>query len=104
MRGTDSLQDRLAAQDYFDKHDIRRLLRELTEELYIRRPSDPVRFLAEKLAARAGKKKHATAGNPIARPGAADEVAAAVVFALENAYMTGAVLEIDGGLVVAPPK
>lgn len=53
MRGTDSLQDRLAAQDYFDKHDIRRLLRELTEELYIRRPSDPVRFLAEKLAARA---------------------------------------------------
>ena len=45
-----------------------------------------------------------TAGNPIARPGAADEVAAAVVFALENAYMTGAVLEIDGGLVVAPPK
>ena len=45
-----------------------------------------------------------TAGNPIARPGAAEEVAAAVVFALENAYMTGAVLEIDGGLVVAPPK
>ena len=45
-----------------------------------------------------------TAGNPIARPGAADEVAAAVVFALENAYMTGAVLEVDGGLVVAPPK
>jgi NAD(P)-dependent dehydrogenase (short-subunit alcohol dehydrogenase family) len=45
-----------------------------------------------------------TAGNPIARPGAAEEVAAAVVFALENAYMTGAVLEVDGGLVVAPPK
>ena len=35
---------------------------------------------------------------------AAEEVAAAVVFTLENAYMTGAVLEVDGGLVVAPPK
>ena len=45
-----------------------------------------------------------TAGNPIARPGAAEEVAAAVVFALENTYMTGAVVQVDGGLVVAPPK
>ena len=60
MRGTDSLQDRLAAQDYFDKHDIRRLLRELTEELYLCRPSDPVRFLAEKLAARAEQQTPST--------------------------------------------
>ena len=45
-----------------------------------------------------------TAGNPIARPGEAEEVAAAVVFALESTFMTGAVLEVDGGLVVAPPK
>ena len=45
-----------------------------------------------------------TSGNAIARPGRAEEVAEGIVFALQNTFMTGAVLEIDGGLIVAPPK
>ena len=56
-----------------------------------------------------GEKKDAvlkagTAANPIPRPGTADELARGIVFALENTFMTGAVLEIDGGWLVAPPK
>ena len=45
-----------------------------------------------------------TASHPVARPGTPEEVAAGIVFALENTFMTGSILEIDGGLVVAPPK
>ena len=39
----------------------------------------------------------ATANVPVKRAGAADEVAAAIVFALGNGYMTGASIDVDGG-------
>ena len=41
---------------------------------------------------------------PASRFGTPEEVASGIVFALGNTFMTGAVLEIDGGLIVAPPK
>jgi NAD(P)-dependent dehydrogenase (short-subunit alcohol dehydrogenase family) len=45
-----------------------------------------------------------TAGNPIARPGTADEVARGIVFALTNAFVTGSTIDVDGGWIVAAPK
>ena len=51
-----------------------------------------------------GEKKEAvlqqkTDHNPIARPGRPEEVASGIVFALQNTYMTGTVINIDGGHV-----
>ena len=37
---------------------------------------------------------------PIPRPGHPDEVGMGVVFALTNGYMTGQVVNVDGGLIV----
>jgi len=42
----------------------------------------------------------ATANNPIPRPGSADEVASGILFALENNFVTGTVIDVDGGATV----
>jgi NAD(P)-dependent dehydrogenase (short-subunit alcohol dehydrogenase family) len=42
----------------------------------------------------------ATATNPLARPGTADEVAEGIIFCLSNTYVTGTVIDVDGGAVV----
>ena len=39
----------------------------------------------------------ATASNLIPRAGTADEVAQAIVFAVENEFITGTTLDVDGG-------
>jgi NAD(P)-dependent dehydrogenase (short-subunit alcohol dehydrogenase family) len=39
----------------------------------------------------------AGAALPVGRVGRAEEVAAGYVLAMENGYMTGAVIDIDGG-------
>ena len=49
----DPLRDWQAAEEYFEEHDIRALLRELTEVLYLLRPPDPVGHLLKEFAARA---------------------------------------------------
>ena len=43
---------------------------------------------------------NATANNPVPRPGSADEVAMGILFALENNFVTGTVIDVDGGLTV----
>ncbi|NCX94021.1 MAG: SDR family oxidoreductase, partial [Gammaproteobacteria bacterium] len=43
---------------------------------------------------------HLTQSTPLRRLGTVEEVATAVIFALENDFYTGKVLEIDGGLVL----
>ncbi len=45
--------------------------------------------------------RSATAGNLIPRAGTADEVAHAIVFAIENEFMTGNVIDVDGGWLLA---
>lgn len=47
--------------------------------------------------ARAATLKKMTAGNPIPRPGTADEIATVVLTMLASAFMTGAVIDVDGG-------
>eukprot|EP00977_Amphora_coffeiformis_P026494 scaffold27147_cov160-Amphora_coffeaeformis.AAC.1 len=42
----------------------------------------------------------ATANNPIPRAGKPDEVAMGILFALENNFVTGTVIDVDGGLTV----
>ena len=42
----------------------------------------------------------ATQGFPIPRPGVAAEVAAAIVFAIENDYVTGTTIDVDGGALL----
>lgn len=44
--------------------------------------------------------QQATANNPIARPGTADEVAAGILSLLDNDFITGTVLDVDGGAVI----
>ncbi|MGI9512065.1 MAG: SDR family oxidoreductase [Anderseniella sp.] len=43
----------------------------------------------------------ATAGNLIPRPGTADEVAQGIVFAVQNEFITGTTIDVDGGLLVS---
>ena len=43
---------------------------------------------------------NATADNPLPRPGTADEVAEGVIFCLSNTFVTGTVIDVDGGAVV----
>lgn len=45
----------------------------------------------------------AAAGYPLGRTGTPDEVAAAVVFLADAAFVTGVVLPVDGGLSIASP-
>ena len=42
----------------------------------------------------------ATASNPIPRPGTADEVASGILFALTNNFVTGTIIDVDGGAAV----
>lgn len=41
-----------------------------------------------------------TAGNPIPRAGTPEEVAAAILFVLENEFVTGTIIDVDGGASV----
>ena len=41
-----------------------------------------------------------TAGNPVARAGTADEVASGILFALTNDFVTGTIIDVDGGAAV----
>ena len=43
----------------------------------------------------------ATANFPIPRPGRSDEVAQAIVFAVENDYITGTTIDVDGGWLLS---
>lgn len=49
---------------------------------------------------RTDKLKQMTAANAIPRPGQPDEVAKAIVFAVENDYATGTTIDVDGGWLV----
>ena len=40
----------------------------------------------------------AASGAPIARPGTSEEIADAVLFLVQNKFVTGVVLDVDGGL------
>jgi NAD(P)-dependent dehydrogenase (short-subunit alcohol dehydrogenase family) len=46
----------------------------------------------------AGMFEAASRQAPLARPGRADEVAHAIVFLAENSFVTGVILDVDGGL------
>ncbi len=46
--------------------------------------------------------KEATHGNLIPRAGTPDEVASAVLFLLENQFVTGTTVDVDGGAILAP--
>lgn len=48
-------------------------------------------------ARRAEMLKRSTAGNLIPRPGTADEVAQAIQFVVENDFVTGTTIDVDGG-------
>jgi NAD(P)-dependent dehydrogenase (short-subunit alcohol dehydrogenase family) len=41
--------------------------------------------------------EHIAAGNPARRIGTPDDVAAAVLFAMTNTFLTGVTLKVDGG-------
>lgn len=49
---------------------------------------------------RANQLQKATADQPIPRPGRAEEVAQAIVLTLSNEFMTGAVIDVDGGILL----
>jgi len=38
---------------------------------------------------------------PLGRVGLPDEVASAIILAMDNAYMTGVILDVDGGALLA---
>ncbi len=44
---------------------------------------------------------NATAGQPIARAGTADEVAEAILFVIGNDFVTGSTLNVDGGVLLS---
>jgi NAD(P)-dependent dehydrogenase (short-subunit alcohol dehydrogenase family) len=50
---------------------------------------------------RAATLARATANNLIPRPGTADEVARGIVFAIENDFVTGTTIDVDGGWLLA---
>jgi NAD(P)-dependent dehydrogenase (short-subunit alcohol dehydrogenase family) len=50
--------------------------------------------------ARAAMLQRATANALIKRPGTGDEVADAIVFAARNGYMTGSVIDVEGGILL----
>jgi NAD(P)-dependent dehydrogenase (short-subunit alcohol dehydrogenase family) len=43
---------------------------------------------------------HATEGNAIPRPGEAAEVAQAILFLVQNDYVTGTTVDVDGGALL----
>ncbi|MFB3105341.1 MAG: hypothetical protein ACE1ZA_10480 [Pseudomonadales bacterium] len=42
----------------------------------------------------------ATARHLISRPGTADEVASAILFVIENDFVTGTTVDVDGGWIL----
>lgn len=42
----------------------------------------------------------ATANNPVPRAGTPEEVASGILFALSNPFVTGTVIDVDGGAAV----
>ena len=50
---------------------------------------------------RTSKLEGATAGHPIPRPGTADEVAQGVLFTIQNDFVTGTTVDIDGGWLLS---
>ena len=50
---------------------------------------------------RTNKLEGATAGHPIPRPGTADEVAQGVLFTIQNDFVTGTTVDIDGGWLLS---
>jgi len=48
---------------------------------------------------RQGRLQNATAGNLVPRPGTAEEVAEAVVFVVQNKFVTGTTVDVDGGWI-----
>ena len=50
--------------------------------------------------ARAGFLERATANTPLKRAGAAEEVAAGVLFVIENDFVTGTTVDVDGGALL----
>ena len=42
-----------------------------------------------------------TAGHLIERPGTADEVAQGIVFAVQNDFITGTTIDVDGGWLLS---
>lgn len=65
-----------ADHDYFQKHGVERLLAELVNELAAKKPADPCRYIADKVAPLAGK-GGAAASAPAAAPKAAPAAAPA---------------------------
>jgi NAD(P)-dependent dehydrogenase (short-subunit alcohol dehydrogenase family) len=51
-------------------------------------------------AARVDFFRHVTANQPLARPGTPEEIAAAYLFAMGSTFLTGVVIDIDGGFLV----
>ena len=45
--------------------------------------------------------KNATKDNIIKRAGTANEVAKAIIFAIENEFITGTTIDIDGGWILS---
>ena len=52
-------------------------------------------------AERTSKLEGATAGHPIPRPGTADEVAQGVLFTIQNDFVTGTTVDVDGGWLLS---
>jgi len=50
---------------------------------------------------RSTKLDAATAGHVIPRPGTAVEVASAVIFAIQNDFVTGTTVDVDGGWLLS---
>ncbi len=47
------------------------------------------------------KLKAMTAGNVIKRPGRPEEVAQGILFAMENEFVTGTTVDVDGGRLLS---
>lgn len=58
-------------------------------------------MFGDDVAARQERLAEATAQHPIPRPGTADEVAAAIVFLVKNDFVTGTIVDVDGGWLLS---
>lgn len=53
---------------------------------------------------RAAMLAHYAQATPVGRNASADDVAQAIVSLIGNAFVTGVILPVDGGLTLSPPK